>query len=232
MQSYLATLGGFFNAHAAREHVQAPPSPEDVWKHLCNVNLSRPRPRDKDRTTLYEGLLQEWNNLSIDNSQKWTQGLEQRLGSVSDVDDFFDWRRSRIRLARPDFDRLAPHDFARFLRVANRTQDDLATQIVTGRLWYGSTGDKIDYILGWFKSNGEYGVHGLRLNVHIFDLKETELDLRGELGISTLLPHMFVGIRYRPDHLQDPPVESVTTCAVVLGKFGVCRRCYIIVFLH
>lgn len=221
----------FFNAHATREHVQGRPSLEQIWRHLCNVDVGPPQYRDKDRTELYQELLTEWQGLSIDDSQKWTQGLEQRLGSANNVNDFFEWRRSRIRSERPDYNRLAPHDFAELLRRAEWTQADLAAQIVTGRLWYGHTHEKVekvDYFLGCFKSSGEIDILGLRLNAHIFELKETELDLCGDLGISNLLPHMFVGIRYRPDHSQFSPVESVTTCVIILGKFGVCSGCYII----
>ena len=227
VKQFSDAVKGIFNAHAAGELVQDNPSPEVVWEHLCNVNITRPPSRDKDRTILYEQLLKEWNGLSIDDSQRWTQGLKQRLGSVKDVDDFFDWRRNRILLKRPDFDRLAPRDFAKLLGKAKWTPDDLATQIVTGRLWYGSIGDKVDYFLGWDQSSGESGILCLKLNAHILDLKETEFDLCVELGISTLLPHMFVGVRYQLDHLLDPDLRSITTYAIVLGRFEVCRRCYI-----
>ena len=206
----------FFNAHSARELVQNDLSPEAVWRHLCNVNMLRPRSRDGHQTKLYETLLGEWKTLSIDASQKWTQDLETRLGSNEKVDDFFAWRKNRLHLARPDYNRLDAYDFARFLHRADWNQTDLMAQIVTGYLWRSGTSGLTDYLLGWYDIAGVSSALGLRLNARIFDLDATALDLCVDLGVSTLLPHMFVGIRYQPD---DSPTEKVVACGIVLGKF-------------
>lgn len=73
------------------------------------------------------------------------------LPSPGDISEFLQWMEAELNPGndRPDFKHLIPPNHIRYLSQANWIENDKASQIVIGRLWYGKLNEEPEVFLGW-----------------------------------------------------------------------------------
>ncbi|KAF2432579.1 hypothetical protein EJ08DRAFT_677469 [Tothia fuscella] len=199
----------------------------EMFPTLSLAQLSE-RQKSQDCQEKYNDLLEEWRKQTTNSSVEWMHQLNDRLGGRSHADDFLDWLKEQIRPNRPgtipyDSVRLLPKDFAKKLKLANWEVGDRASDLVTGRLWYGNVSPEPEFILGWAHPQEGWhheGLIGLRLNAHDLNLEETDPSVLGDHPIETLLPHIFFGMRYTPITNQGSAVDK---CFLLLGNLFILR---------
>lgn len=167
------------------------------------------RVRSPAHLTKYVELVREKESLSLYEFAKWTADLDEQLKGNGNVEDFFEWMKESLEPHRPDYSSTTPEQFRRLLLQANWRNDDSASQIVTGRLWYGNSSQHPDAYIGRYKDC----VLGLRLKANFFSPQETDAALCVLLEVETLLPHIFLAMQYSSTSSEE---ESLAPTSMLL----------------
>lgn len=169
------------------------------------------RPED-DRSReiqVYESLLEDRDKRPLEEYGIWTSQLRHSRGDEF-VDRLFEWI-DRPQRREANFEKLGEDEFRDMLKRANWNRSDIPSSIVNGRLWFGSVKSKPQYHFGYYEGFRL----AIRLNGHALRPQQADQATCELHGITTVLPPLFVGVRYRS--VTDPQTLD-TQNLIILGE--------------
>jgi hypothetical protein len=207
-----------------------PPSDEcPSERHFSNESLSdesvydepvsHEAPFDEALRDEFQNLRTEWDTMptNFDGCTKWIEDLEIKRGSDY-VDRFVLWMQQN---PNPKLlfllEEVTDEEFESSLKRADWLGDKKALGEVNARLWSPKISSVPDFYLGF---NKEWHLL-VRLNGRALSPRESDITTYESYGISSVNPHMLLGVRYKPldQMLRDQEMLFVTLGKLICAYF-------------